>query len=65
MTETKLIEAFNPYNDSYQECICVMDMHNAKSGEMIHITTDVGIDLMDYLNGEKIEEVEIKFLEDL
>lgn len=65
MTETKLLEVFNPYNDTYQECICVMKMHDSKSGELIHITTNADTDLIEYLNADRIEEVEIKFLERL
>ena len=71
MTKNEIanIKVYNPFTDEYVYCICSMEMSyedNGKfeGGNLYSVITDGGLDLMDYLNDDKLDDIEQKFLEE-
>lgn len=66
----KIMPVYSPYQDIYMDCECKFETHIDKKGKLLgasitSIVSDEGIDLMKYLDADKIPyELEQQFVKE-
>jgi len=65
-TEVETLKIFNPFSGKVEELICTLELHFLKTdlvaASITKIVSETGDDILEWLNNEKVEEMEDDFL---
>ena len=66
-TEIKILRFVNPFTGGYEDLICTLELHFLKSAlvtaSITKVVSNDGDDILEWLNNEKLEEMEREFVE--
>jgi len=66
-SEVETLKIFNPFSGENEKLICTLDLHFLKSAlvaaSITKVVSEQGDDILEWLNNEKIEDMESDFME--
>ena len=61
------LKIFNPFSGMYEELICTLELHFLKTelaaASISKVVSEQGDDILEWLNNERMEEIEAEFVE--
>jgi len=67
-SEVERLKIFNPFSGKAEELICTLELHFLKSelvaASITKVVSEQGDDILEWLNNDKLEEMETEFVEE-